>query len=115
MPAAPPEPSPAPARVGSGAAARVTRTQQPGPLLRPGPAERDRLVEIRDNLIARTAEARRKGWLGEVEGLQISLEATRQKLDHVDQIAKHRRSVPLGIPSFSDTAGRTLTGPATLK
>jgi hypothetical protein len=84
------------------------------PLLRPDPAERDRLVEIRDNLIARTAEARREGWLGEVEGLQISLQATRQKLEHVDQITNQRRSVPLGMPTFSDTAGRTLTGPAAL-
>ena len=35
------------------------------PLLRPDPAQRDRLVDIRDNLLARIAEARREGWLGE--------------------------------------------------
>ena len=81
------------------------------PLLRPDPAERYRLVEIRDNLIARIAEARHQGWLGEVEGLQISLDGARQKLEQVDQIANHRRSVPLGMPTFSDSAGRSTTGP----
>ena len=39
-------------------------------MLWPDPAQRHRLVEIRDNLIARIAEAEREGWLGEVEGLQ---------------------------------------------
>lgn len=53
------------------------------PLLRPDPAQRDRLVEIRDNLIARIAEARDRGWLGEVDGLQVSLDAARDKLDHL--------------------------------
>lgn len=35
------------------------------PMLWPDPAQRDRLVEIRDNLIARIAEAEREGWLGD--------------------------------------------------
>jgi len=83
------------------------------PLLRPDPAERDRLVDIRDNLIARIAEARQHGWLGEVEGLQVGLHATRHKLDQVDQIADHRRSVPLGLPTFGDSAGRTVNAQTT--
>ncbi|MGH3633035.1 MAG: tyrosine-type recombinase/integrase [Mycobacterium sp.] len=78
------------------------------PLLRPDPAERDRLVDIRDNLIARIAEARQQGWLGEVEGLQVSLQAARHKLEQVDQIADHRRSIPLGLPTFGESAGRTV-------
>ncbi len=76
------------------------------PLLRPDPGDRHRLVEIRDNLIARIAEARREGWLGEVEGLQISLHGARQKLDQLEQITTHQASVPLGMPTFTDTAGR---------
>ena len=84
------------------------------PLLRPDPTDRHRLAEIRDNLLARIAEARDEGWLGELEGLQISLEAARQKLDHIDQITNHRRSIPLGMPTFSDSAGRNVTGPDTL-
>ena len=39
----------------------------------PDPAQRQRIAEIRDNLIARIAEAEREGWLGAVEGLHISL------------------------------------------
>jgi hypothetical protein len=35
--------------------------------------QRGRLEEVRDNLQARIAEATREGWLGEVEGLQVSL------------------------------------------
>jgi hypothetical protein len=56
-------------------------------LLRPDPAQRQRLLDVRDNLIARIDEARREGWLGEVEGLQISLAAARSKLAQLDQIA----------------------------
>ncbi|MGW1154764.1 tyrosine-type recombinase/integrase [Streptomyces rubiginosohelvolus] len=50
-------------------------------LLRPDPAQRSRLADIRDNLIARIAEAEREGWLGEVEGLQASLAGAQGKLD----------------------------------
>ncbi|WP_329013551.1 hypothetical protein [Streptomyces sp. NBC_00690] len=65
-------------------------------MLWPDPAQRDRLVEIRDNLLARIAEAEREGWLGEVEGLQMSLAGAEEKLTQID-----RRSsvvVDLGVP-----------------
>jgi hypothetical protein len=84
------------------------------PLLRPDPAERHRLVEIRDNLLACIAEARTRDWLGEVEGLQISLDGARHKLEHLDQIAAQRRAVPLDMPTFADTAGRNTSGPNSL-
>jgi hypothetical protein len=48
------------------------------PLLRPDPAQRQRLIDIRHNLLARIDEARRKGWLGEVEGLQMPHRSPRQ-------------------------------------
>ncbi len=76
------------------------------PLLRPDPAQHQRLVEIRDNLHARIAEARREGWLGEVDGLQISLNGARQKLDQLDQLNARTSSVPLGMPTFTHVAGR---------
>jgi hypothetical protein len=77
------------------------------PLLRPDPAERTRLVEIRDNLIERIAEAESKGWLGEAEGLRVSLDGARHKLAQMDLIAERRASaVDLGMPSFSEAAGR---------
>ena len=55
------------------------------PMLWPDPAQRDRLVEIRDNLHARIAEAEREGWLGEVEGLQVSLAGAEDKLAQIDR------------------------------
>lgn len=63
----------------------------------PDPAQRDHLAEIRDNLLARITEAEREGWLGEVEGLHISLAGAEEKLIQLD-----RRSsvvVDLGIPA----------------
>jgi integrase len=78
------------------------------PLLRVDPAQRPRLEEIRDNLIARISEARREGWTGEAEGLQVSLAAANNKLAQVDGlIARRRTAVRLGMPSFPDIAGRT--------
>jgi hypothetical protein len=84
------------------------------PLLRPDPTARPRPVQIRDNLIARIAEAESHRWLGEAEGLKVSLAGARAKLAEMDQIAARRSStVDLGIPSFTDAAGGTVTTPAT--
>ena len=71
------------------------------PLLRPDPAQRQRLLDIRENLLARIDEARREGWLGEVEGLQISLAGARTKLAQVEQMTSTgpRQPVQLGIPT----------------
>ena len=77
------------------------------PLLRPDPAARARLEEIRDNLIARIAEAESHRWHGEAEGLKVSLAGANTKLAQMDQISASRtKTVQLGIPSFTDTAGR---------
>ncbi|HEY3090311.1 MAG TPA: hypothetical protein VGJ59_19850 [Jatrophihabitantaceae bacterium] len=78
------------------------------PLLRPDPVARPRLVQIRDNLIARIAEAEANHWLGEAEGLKVSLAGAHAKLAQMDQIAaRHSNAVQLGIPTFTDAAGRT--------
>jgi hypothetical protein len=68
-------------------------------LLWPDPAQRDRLAEIRDNLKARIAEAEREGWLGEVEGLQVSLAAAEDKLAQIDKHVNNR-GVDLGTPTL---------------
>jgi site-specific recombinase XerD len=73
------------------------------PLLRPDPQQRPRLVEVRDNLNSRIDEARREGWLGELEGLHISLTGARNKLAQLDQIATRTTPVDLGTPSFPTT------------
>ena len=79
------------------------------PQLRPDPAQEPRLTEIRDNLQARIAEARREGWLGEIAGLEATLEAAKQKLQAMQQIAARHGVTHLGMPAFRDTVGRSST------
>jgi len=65
-------------------------------MLWPDPEQRPRLVEIRDNLHARITEAEREGWLGEIEGLQISLAGAEDKLTQIDQ---RPTTINLGMPA----------------
>ncbi len=80
------------------------------PLLRVEPGQRQRLADIRGNLTARIDEALREGWLGEAEGLKVSLAAAEAKLVQVDGlVARRREAVSLGMPSFPDIAGRAVS------
>jgi hypothetical protein len=80
------------------------------PMLKPDPAQQSRLKEIRDNLKARIIEAKREGWLGEIEGLQVSLTGAKDKLAQLDTATQHRaRNTELGMPTFTQIAGRTNT------
>ena len=72
------------------------------PLLWPDPAQWQRLLEIRDNLIARIAEAKREGWLGEVEGLQVSLAGAEDKLAQLDHRSRPTNTTDLGIPTVTN-------------
>lgn len=62
------------------------------PMLRPDPSQRPRLEEIAANLGERLEEARARGWLGEVEGIEVSMSAAQEKLDRMSHI------VSLGLP-----------------
>jgi hypothetical protein len=64
----------------------------------PSPAQRPRIAEIHDNLIARIAEAEREGWHGEAEGLKISLAGARDKLAQIDRRSRPAAPVNLGMP-----------------
>jgi integrase len=70
------------------------------PMLRVDPHQRHRLAEIITNLGERVREARLNGWLGEVEGLQISLRAAGDKLAALDR----QTSGPtlLGTPTITE-------------
>jgi hypothetical protein len=57
-------------------------------MLHPDPAQEPRLLAIVVNLNDRLREAHEHGWLGEVDGLKVSLDAAHQKL------AQMRRPVP---------------------
>jgi hypothetical protein len=80
-------------------------------MLRIDPAQRHRLEEIRDNLLARITEAEREGWTGEAEGLKVSLDAANNKIAQADLSAARRtESINLGIPAYRDIAA-TLAAP----
>ncbi|MFE7393134.1 IS4 family transposase [Streptomyces sp. NPDC057582] len=54
----------------------------------------------------RIAEAEREGWLGEVEGLRVSLVGAKDKLAQVDAVAERQSAaVQLGMPGFSRSGG----------
>jgi hypothetical protein len=76
-------------------------------LLRPDPTQRRRITEICESLLARITEAEHEGWLGEVEGLKVSLAGAEQKLDQLDQRARRTTTINLGLPAFRDIAART--------
>lgn len=77
-------------------------------MLRPDPAQRPWLEEIRDNLRDRIAEAEREGWLGEVDGLKVSLAGAEEKLGQLDaEQARATTVVHLGLPSFSQITARS--------
>jgi len=61
----------------------------------PDPAQRHRIAEIRDNINARIAEAEREGWLGEIEGLKISLAGADDKLAQIDRRSQVQATVSL--------------------
>lgn len=63
-------------------------------MLRPDPSQRPRLEELIEALTNRQIEAEERGWLGELEGIEISLNAARDKL------VQMRTQVSLGIPAF---------------
>ncbi|MET9386189.1 hypothetical protein ABZY09_35280 [Streptomyces sp. NPDC002928] len=72
------------------------------------PTERPRLQEIRNNLHDRITKAEREGWLGEAEGLRVSLAAAEEKIAQLDARRKrHKSPVFLGIPPVDRIAGRT--------
>ena len=74
-------------------------------MLRISPQQRPRLAEIIHNLRERITEARMNGWLGEVQGLQVSLEAAKRKLASLDRsIERNCRTgtADLGMPIISD-------------
>lgn len=76
------------------------------PVLQIDPRQRGRLIEIIQNLRDRIREARGNGWLGEVEGLQASLDAATAKLNSLKNTPADGRPqlVDLGMPVFTDNA-----------
>jgi hypothetical protein len=83
------------------------------PLLRPSPAQRPRIHEIRGNLLDRIAEAECERWHGEVEGLRVSLAGAETKLAQLDQMARRAATIHLAMPTFREIAGREVVATCT--
>jgi site-specific recombinase XerD len=73
------------------------------PMLRVDPRQRQRLAEIAQNLQDRITEARVKGWHGEAQGLQVSLQAAHSKLASLDRTIQRRPTgtTDLGMPALA--------------
>ncbi|MFE5605639.1 hypothetical protein [Streptomyces sp. NPDC056540] len=80
-------------------------------LLRPDPAQRGRLVEIHDNLLDRIAEAEQEGWLGEIEGLRVSLAGPSPKSTRSTQ---HPRAGRCRWDAEAATGHDVITSPASV-
>ncbi|WP_234542756.1 tyrosine-type recombinase/integrase [Streptomyces shenzhenensis] len=75
------------------------------PMLRVDPAQRPRLLAIIRNLTERIDEARINGWLGEIDGLKVSLTKAQEKLAALDRSQTRLRAagpVNLGMPGITE-------------
>jgi hypothetical protein len=51
----------------------------------------------------------REGWLGEIEGLKVSLAGTEDKLAQIDTaLRRSEQAVHLGMPALPDIVGRSV-------
>ncbi|WP_432124265.1 recombinase [Streptomyces sp. C10-9-1] len=57
-----------------------------------------RLEELEADLLARLQQAKEENWLGEVEGINLTLTFLREKREETQRRAQ-RRTVELGIPT----------------
>ncbi|WP_217133450.1 hypothetical protein [Streptomyces sp. AC558_RSS880] len=90
----------------------VQRSLHPLPGPPDGPRQKPRLIEIIQNLRERIRETRANGWLGEVEGLQVSFDAAMAKLNSLKNTPVDGRPqlVDLGMPVITDPAPMPGTG-----
>jgi len=67
------------------------------------------LIEIRDTLTNRIAEAERERWLGEIEGLHVGLTGAEDKLAQLDAQRRSRKAavINLGMSTFNQIAACT--------
>ena len=76
-------------------------------MLRVAPRQRPRLIEIIRNLGERISEAQMNGWLGEVQGLEVSLEAAKRKLVSLDRSLERNHNngpIHLAVPVIGGSA-----------
>ncbi len=70
-------------------------------LLSPDPDQADRLREIITNLHSRITEAEQNNWIGEAEGLKVSLTGAHEKLEQIERHTAAAGPVLLGLPTIN--------------
>jgi hypothetical protein len=65
-----------------------------------------RLDTIEDDLLQRRDRASQEGWLGEIEGIDVTLSRLRGKREQTLRLRKAAAPVHLGIPTTSTAAGQ---------
>ena len=73
-------------------------------MLRVAPRQRPRLIEIIRNLGERISEAQMNGWLGEVQGLEVSLEAAKRSLDRSLERNRNNGPIHVAVPVIGGSA-----------
>jgi hypothetical protein len=68
------------------------------PMLHVDPGMLPRLCELEEDLVARRRRAVAEGWLGEIEGIDLTLRLLREKQAGAARLT--RRTVELGIPGL---------------
>ncbi|MFF5011278.1 hypothetical protein ACFY3G_51960 [Streptomyces phaeochromogenes] len=71
-------------------------------------------MEIHGNLLDRITEAEREGWLGEIEGLRVSLAGAQSKIDQIDS-ASASMAINLGMPRKAPAQTARKEGTASLR
>ncbi|MEU8804908.1 site-specific integrase [Spirillospora sp. NPDC048819] len=78
------------------------------PMLHIKPKMLDRLVEIETDLLTRRERAQAEGWLGEIEGIDLTLTFLRAKREESQRLTR-RPAINLGIPQLPPTNTRQET------
>jgi hypothetical protein len=68
-------------------------------MLQVNPKMLTRLDELETDLLDRRSRAEQEGWLGEIDGLDLTLNLLRQKRDETRRML--RRSTDLGMPRLT--------------
>ena len=68
-------------------------------MLQVNPKMLPRLDELETDLLDRRSRAEQEGWLGEIDGLDLTLNLLRQKRDEIRRML--RRSTDLGMPRLT--------------
>jgi hypothetical protein len=75
-------------------------------MLHVNPAMLPRLDTIEDDLMQRRDRASQEGWLGEIEGIDVTLARLCSKRDQALRLSKTAAPVHLGIPTTRSKFGQ---------